>query len=94
MAGALVAGLDGIRRKLEPPAPIEGLIYEHPDVESMTPLPDTFEGALAALEADEYITNAMGAELIRIFRVNKDAELARARSWATDWEFREYTHHL
>ena len=94
VAGALFAGLDGVRRKLEPPAPIEGLIYEHPDVESMTPLPDTFEGALAALEADEYLTNAMGAELVRVFRVNKDAELARARSWATDWEFREYTHHL
>jgi glutamine synthetase len=94
VAGALFAGLDGIRRKLEPPAPIDGLIYEHPDVESMTPLPDTFEAALAALEADEYITNAMGSELVRVFRVNKDAELARARSWATDWEFREYTHHL
>ncbi len=94
VAGALFAGLDGIKRKLEPPAPIEGLIYEHPDLESMTPLPDTFEGALAALEADEYITNAMGTELVRIFRVNKDAELARARSWVTDWEFREYTHHL
>jgi hypothetical protein len=36
----------------------------------------------------------MGTELVRIFRVNKDAELSRARSWATDWEFREYTHHL
>jgi glutamine synthetase len=94
VAGALFAGLDGIRRKLEPPAPIEGLIYEHPDVEAMTPLPNTFEAALAALEADEYLTNAMGTELVRVFRVNKDAELARARSWATDWEFREYTHHL
>jgi len=94
VAGALFAGLDGVRRKLDPPAPIEGLIYEHPDVESMTTLPDTFEAALAALEADEYLTNAMGTELVRIFRVNKDAELARARSWATDWEFREYTHHL
>ena len=93
-AGALFAGLDGIRRQLEPPAPVEGLIYEHPEAGSMTPLPTTFEAALAALEADEYITTSMGAELVRIFRVNKDAELARARTWVTDWEFREYTHHL
>ena len=40
------------------------------------------------------LTEAMGPELIRIFRVIKGAELERARLTVTDWEFAEYTHHL
>jgi glutamine synthetase len=94
VAAALFAGLDGIRRELEPPPAAEGLIYELPEAESMTPLPTTFEGALEALEADTLLTEAMGPELVRIFRVIKGAELARAHQTVTDWEFAEYTHHL
>jgi len=94
IAAALFAGLDGIKREIEPPAPLEGLIYELPEIETMTPLPTTFEEALAALEADTVLTEAMGSELVRVFRVIKDAELARARQTVTDWEFAEYTHHL
>jgi len=94
IAAALFAGLDGIKREIEPPAPLEGLIYELPEIETMTPLPTTFEEALDALEADTVLTEAMGSELVRVFRVIKDAELARARQTVTDWEFAEYTHHL
>ena len=54
----------------------------------MTPLPTTFEEALEALEADTVLTEAMGPELVRIFRVIKEAELERARRTVTDWEFR------
>ena len=93
-AAALFAGLDGIRRELEPPEPVAGLIYELPEAESMTPLPATFDEALAALDADDHLREAMGEDLVRIFRVNKDVELQRARAWTTDWEFREYAHHL
>ncbi len=94
IAAALFAGLDGIRRELEPPAPVHGLIYELPEAETMTPLPTTFEAALEALAADTVLTEAMGPELVSVFRVIKEAELARARQYVTDWEFPEYTHHL
>jgi glutamine synthetase len=94
IAAALFAGLDGIRRKLEPPSPCEGLIYELPEAETMTPLPTTFEAALEALAADELLVDAMGPELVAVFRVIKDAELERARRTVTDWEFQEYSHHL
>ncbi len=42
-AAALFAGLDGIERELEPPAPIEGLIYEQPEAEDARrcPAPST-----------------------------------------------------
>ena len=93
-AAALFAGLDGIDRELEPPAPMAGLIYELPEAADCTPLPRTFDAALEALDADPLIADAMGEELLRTFRTIKGAELDRAKRAVTDWEFREYTHHL
>jgi glutamine synthetase len=93
-AAALFAGMDGIRRKLEPPAPLAGLIYELPEAESAVPLPRTFEAALEALDADDLLKEAMGEELIGTFLTIKGAELDRAKKFVTDWEFAEYTHHL
>jgi glutamine synthetase len=93
-AAALFAGLDGIDRELEPPPPIAGLIYEQPEAENCTPLPRSFDAALEALDADPLIADAMGEELLATFRTIKGAELDRAKRAVTDWEFREYTHHL
>ncbi|HEY1479815.1 MAG TPA: glutamine synthetase family protein [Gaiellales bacterium] len=89
-AATLFAGLDGIRRKLEPPAPLAGLIYELPDEQLGAHLPGTLDEALAALEADEALVDAMGAQLTATFLENKRYELDRARKSVTDWEFEEY----
>jgi len=91
---ALAAGLDGIQRELEPPAPIEGMIYELPEDVQGVALPTTFHEALEALEADTVIRDAIGAQLVDTFRVIKGAELERFRTWVTDWEFAEYSHRL
>jgi chromosome segregation ATPase len=50
--------------------------------------------ALAALDADETIREALGDELVDTFKVIKAKELERFDAWVTDWEFREYSHHL
>jgi glutamine synthetase len=91
---ALAAGLDGIRRRLEPPAPLSGFVYELPEAEQGAPLPTTLPDALAALAADEILCEAMGGELVDTFTTIKEYELNRFRHWVTDWEFREYSHHL
>jgi glutamine synthetase len=91
---ALAAGLDGIRRELEPPTPLEGLIYELPEEQQGTPLPTSFGDALDALAADEVIGAAMGEDLIDTFKTIKAAELDRFRAWVSDWEFAEYTPRL
>jgi glutamine synthetase len=93
-AATLVAGLDGIRRELQPPKPLAGLIYELPGDEQGPPLPASFPEALEALHADEILRGAMGPELIERFLTLKEFELARFRRWVTDWEFREYARHL
>ncbi len=91
---ALAAGLDGIRRELEPPAPIEGMIYDLPEEEQGAALPTTFQDALDALGADPVIADAFGPRLLEMFSTIKASELERFRSWVTDWEFTEYSHRL
>lgn len=91
---ALAAGMDGIRRELEPPAPLAGMIYELPEEQLGRPLPTTFQEALDDLKADPVLVDAMGAELVDTFETIKMAELERFRAWVTDWEFAEYSHRL
>jgi glutamine synthetase len=93
-AAALAAGLDGIRRGLEPPAPIEGFLYDLPEDEQGRALPTIFQEALDALGEDEVITAALGERLIETFKVVKTSELERFRAWVTDWEFAEYARRL
>ncbi|MFW0169417.1 type I glutamate--ammonia ligase [Rothia sp. P4278] len=53
-AAQLMAGLDGIRNRIEPPAPIDKDLYELPSEEAadIKKAPANLEEALAALEAD------------------------------------------
>ncbi len=50
----LMAGLDGIRNRIEPPAPIDKDLYELPaeEAKDIKKAPANLEEALAALEAD------------------------------------------
>jgi glutamine synthetase len=50
----LMAGLDGVRRKLEPPTPVEADLYEleGPEAERVKDLPGSLSEVLDALEAD------------------------------------------
>ncbi|HEX4035379.1 MAG TPA: glutamine synthetase family protein [Solirubrobacteraceae bacterium] len=93
-AALLAAGLDGIRRELEPPKPVEGFLYELPEADQGPALPTNFPDALDALGADPLMTEALGAQLVETFRLNKAVELDRFRSWVTDWEFAEYSPRL
>jgi glutamine synthetase len=54
----LMAGLDGVRNKIEPPAPIDKDLYDLPpeEVAEVTQVPGSLPEVLAALEADhEYL---------------------------------------
>ena len=55
----LMAGLDGIKNKIEPPAPVDKDLYELPPDEAaaIPTVPDSLTGVLDALEADhDYLT--------------------------------------
>lgn len=59
-SACLMAGLDGIRNRIEPADPIDKDLYELPPEEyvDIAKLPASFDEALAALQADQdYLTN-------------------------------------
>jgi glutamine synthetase len=92
VAALLAAGLDGIERELEPPAPLAGNAYRAGDAGQ--PLPRSLEAALELLEADDVLVAALGRELVETFVSLKRFEVTRFNAWVTDWELDEYASHL
>lgn len=85
-AAQLMAGLDGIKNRIEPMAPIDKDLYELPPEEAkdIPQVPANLEGALAALEADHEFLLAGGvftSELIETWisykRENEIAPLSQ-----------------
>ncbi len=93
-AAILFAGLDGCKRELEPPQPLEGDTYTLPDEEAGPPLPLALGDALDALEADATIRDAIGPDIVDTFLAMKRFEIDRYRQHVSDWDLAEYLHHL
>jgi glutamine synthetase len=79
VAGLIAAGLDGIENKLECPADVKGDAYL-PSPEGINDgrseqLSNTLEDALAALEADTVICEALGNRFVHNFLQMKRDEL-------------------
>lgn len=95
VASVLAAGLDGIKRKLTPPAHAEGWAYEN---EADALLPVTFAEALDALDADPLFAEKLGATVVQTHLTLKRDEIERyeaevsdpATRDITDWELNEY----
>ena len=94
LAALLAAGLDGIRRALEPPPLVSGDSYTLDDAAAGAPLPGDLGAALDALAADPVLREALGEPLVEAFLEVKRFELERFRRWVTDWELDEYAAHL
>ena len=58
----MLAGLDGIQNRIEPPAPVDKDLYDLPAAElaKVPQVPATLEAALDALEADNAFLKAGG----------------------------------
>lgn len=86
VAAVLAAGLDGIERGLVPPAPVT-----RDDPTDGAPLPRSLDEALAALEEDKQLVEALGQRFTELFINLKRQEIRRFAAAVTDWEFREYS---
>ncbi len=86
-AAAMASGLDGIRRKLEPPDIYEGDIYSAVDIPHV---PRTLLEAIGHFEQSEFAREAFGSEVVEhyshFFRTEQEA-YDRA---VTDWERQRY----
>jgi glutamine synthetase len=80
-ASIVAAGLDGMERELRPS-----------EIPAM-PLPTTLDTALAELEGDDILVEALGKELIRVYIALKVRECKRFANTVTDWEWNEYAFH-
>jgi glutamine synthetase len=91
IAATLFAGLHGLREELPLPAPVSGDGYTD---EASERVPLSLDAALDALEADEFLRDAIGDAIVTPFLAMKRFELERHRAWVSDWEHDEYLHHL
>jgi glutamine synthetase len=94
MAVLLKAGLDGIKNKLTPPAPVDRNIYvmskEERVAEGIEDLPATLAQALENLKSDEVIVSALGDHIFEHFVEAKEIEWDMFRTQVHPWEREQY----
>ena len=91
----MLAGLDGIQNKIEPPTPIDKDLYELPPEEhaAIHQVPGSLDAVLNALEADhEYLTvgDVFTNDLIATWIDMKRADINAIRQRAHPHEFEMY----
>lgn len=94
MAVLLKAGLDGIKNKLTPPAPVDRNIYvmskEERLEEGIIDLPATLAQALDQLRSDEVIVAGLGEHIFEHFVEAKEIEWDMFRTAVHPWERDQY----
>jgi glutamine synthetase len=90
----LKCGLDGIRRKLEPPAPTEENLYEFDETKlrkyNIGVLPRSLDEALEELERDKVVREALGPHVFARFLEAKKQECENYHRQVTAWELEQY----
>ena len=94
MALCLAAGLDGIKRNLQPVAPIDFNVFnlskKELDEKGIECLPGSLEEAIKAAEEDEFIRETLGDHLFTNYIVGKKAEWEEYRTSVSQWEINKY----
>jgi len=94
LAVTLKAGLDGIRRKLDPGDPVNVNIYhlteEERQQKGIRSLPGNLSEALDELEADDVIKSALGEHIYDKFMTAKRIEWDEYRQQVHPWELELY----
>jgi glutamine synthetase len=94
MCALLAAGLDGIKRQIDPGPPFEGdvghLSPEEIERRQLAFLPRTLPDALDALERDELVCAALGPEILKHFLAVKRGELDAYNTIVHEWERTTY----
>lgn len=95
LTGMLAAALDGIERKLTPPAPLNNINVYHLTKQERTDrdineLPGSLAEALNELQGDDVLRDALGSLTFDTFCRAKWAEVEEYRTRVTDWEVERY----
>jgi glutamine synthetase len=95
MAGVIAAGLDGIRRKLDPGEPnvrknMYTLTLDEVKRGKVGLIPQSLAEAITCFEEDAVVQHALGPELSDEFVKVKRQEWVRYHNTVTDWEIDRY----
>jgi glutamine synthetase len=90
----LAAGLDGVDKDLDPGPPVEQNVYKMTDEERkkyrVEALPGNLEEAIAALQADEVVREALPSHVYEQFVAAKKAEWQEYIAHVSEWETQRY----
>ncbi len=88
----ILAGLDGIKKKIEPPDPVDYDLYSlsKEKLKEYPALPESLEDAIELMESDEFVKYALGNELYDTFIDMKKLEIEEFSQAITDWEIKKY----
>lgn len=93
-AAILMSGLEGIKRKLKAPAPVEEDIYkltkEQREERGIGALPGSLDEALTALTQDSVVRAALGEHILEKYLEAKEREIQAYRLSVTPWEIERY----
>jgi len=93
-----LSGLDGVRKKIDPPEPTEmnvyKMSYEEKKEKKIVSLPESLSEALNGLEQSEFMRYALGEEAFSAFLKEKRREWDLYRTQVTSWEFERYVRKL
>ena len=94
MALCLAAGLDGIKKCLTPPEPIDynvfGLTSEELKEAGIDCVPGNLIEAVEAAEADPFVKETVGEHVFNAYIEGKKNEWDEYRTQVTEWEINRY----
>jgi glutamine synthetase len=94
----LEAGLDGIEKGMEPPAPVSDDVFhwtkEEREAHGVDVLPGTLEEALNVMGEDDVVRSALGDHIFTAYDRAKRQEWDEYRIHVSDWELERYLHTL
>ena len=94
LALCLAAGLDGIKRGLQPADPVDANIYhfsaEERAARGIGSLPGSLEAALDAMEQDQLVLDTLGKHVVEKYLTAKRSEWEDYQIKVTQWELDHY----
>lgn len=98
LAVCLSAGLDGIKNKLQPPAPVKTNIFrmekEEKEMRHIEALPSNLHEAVKEMKEDKFVCSVLGEHIAKRYADAKEAEWEAYREQITDWEINNYLYKI
>ena len=94
LALCLAAGLDGIKRGLTPPDPVDGNIFQYTEDEleemGIEKIPYSLKAAISSMKKDKLVRETLGEHIFKTYISHKTHEWDEYSMMVTRWEIERY----